>query len=198
MKQFKLLSFVCCLMLAVVVSSCLSDDDNNQNTGLTNAEKALCYTVVAGDYSGKLMYYNIEQKIDTVDIAWRIPSDSILTVLQFPSAAVAGCVSSEPLKEALLEQPAQPLNCYIGFISASPVEFLINPLPLTYNLHYSDADHQVQLLFYVNNTYSFGTYDATTKRLGLQLLVGALYVDGQQSSYLSRNALFVFQSNPKE
>ena len=181
----------------VAVSSCLSDDDNNQNTGLSKAEIAQCFSVVGGDYIGNLRYYNAEQKIDTVDIAWRIPSDSILVIPQFPSAAVAGSISSAPLREALIEQPAQPLNCYIGFISMSPLEFLINPQTLTYNLNYSGGDHKVQVLFYLNNTYSFGTYDATTKQLGLQLIVGALYIDGQQSSYLTRNAPYIFLSNPK-
>ena len=79
----------------------------------------------------------------------------------------------------------------------SPIEFLINPQTLTYNLNYSGSDHKVQVLFYVNNTYSYGTYNASSRELGMQLIIGALYIDEKQSTYMTTDVPLIFISDTK-
>ncbi|MBQ9649171.1 MAG: DUF4840 domain-containing protein [Prevotella sp.] len=200
MKSLKFLSWACCLAGALTVVSCLSDDDdnnNNQSKGLSASEKALCFAAVGGDYTGKLYFYDASRERDSVDIDWYIPSDSVMTVPKFPSKALAGCISNSALKEALEAAPDQPLNCRIGFINMSPIEFLINPQTLTYNLNYSGSDHKVQVLFYVNNTYSYGTYNASSRELGMQLIIGALYIDEKQSTYMTTDVPLIFISDTK-
>ena len=111
--------------------------------------------------------------------------------------AVANGITYAPLREALSEQPDQTLNCYIGFVSASPIEFLINPWTLTYNVTYDGEEHKVQVLFYVYSAYSFGSYDATSQELTMKIVEGALYVDGKQSPYLASDLPIVFKSGKK-
>ena len=199
MKQFKVLSWACCIAGALTVVSCLSDNDDssNQSSGLTASEKALCFTAVKGDYTGKLYFYDSSRARDSVDISWSIPSDSMMTVPLFPSKALAECISNSALKEALEAAPDQPLDCRIGFVNMSPVEFLVNPYTLTYNLNYSGADHKVQVLFYGNTTYSYGTYDSTSHELGVQIIIGALYIDEKQSTYMTTDVPLIFISDSK-
>ena len=54
-----------------------------------------------------------------------------------------------------------------------------------YTLHYEDGDHLVRVVFYINNIYSFGTFDATSRELMLKIIPGALYVDGKETSYFT-------------
>jgi hypothetical protein len=201
MKRVNYLFAVCCLMAASVFSSCLSsDDDNNTGNGLTKSQIDLCAATVRGDYQGQLIYYspdtnNPEDITDTLNIVWRIPNDSTLYVPNFPTRLLANQITYEPLKLALMEQPDVPLNCYIGFIYADPIEFLINPIVLDYDLHYANADHKVQVLFYYNSYDSFGRYDSSSRQLKLQIIEGAIYVDGMQTTYLSPIPfLFISQS----
>ena len=203
MKQFKFLSAVCCMVAVAAFSSCLfSDDDDDTDKSLTPTQVAQCFATIGGDYQGKLIYYaagsaKVAEAIDTLDISWSIASDSTLVIHQFPAEAVANGITYAPLREALAEQPGKTLNCYIGFVSASPIEFLINPWTLTYNVVYEGEEHKVQVLFYVYSAYSFGTYDATTKELMMKIVEGGLYIDGKQSAYLSSDIPIVFKSEKK-
>jgi len=204
MKQFKFLSALCCMVVAVAFSSCLfDDDDDDSNKSLTPTQVSQCFAIVGGDYQGKLLCYVSEsakmaEAIDSLDITWSIPSDTILVIHQFPAKSLANSITYAPLREALVEQPDQTLKCYIGFVSTSPIEFLINPWTLTYNVTYDGEEHKVQALFYVYSAYSFGSYDATTQELTMKIVEGALYIDGKQSSYLPSDIPIVFKSGKKK
>ena len=187
-------------MAALCVTSCLNNDDNdNSQTGLTPAEKALCYSTLAGDYTGDLLYMAVDESerteaVDTIDGRWYIPTDSTLIITDFPSALLAEHVSQPPLKEALADAPDQTIKCQVYYTQLTPIEFLVNPYPLTYTLNYGGGTHEVQVYFYANNAYSFGSYDPTEKKLFIKIIEGVIYVDGQQTNYLTSTPfLFVAQ-----
>ena len=191
MKTRSLFTILFCCVAAVCVTSCINnDDDDNSSQALTKAEIAQCYMTVGGNYTGDLFYLTtsadgITESIDTLVGKWNIPTDSTLIITEFPSKVLAESVSYSGLKEALAEAPNQVIQCRIQFVEKSPVEFLVNPYALEYTLHYEDGDHLVRVVFYINNIYSFGTFDATSRELMLKIIPGALYVDGKETSYFT-------------
>ena len=191
MKTRSLFTILFCCVAAVCVTSCINnDDDDNSSQALTKAEIAQCYMTVGGNYTGDLLYLttsadDMTEDVDTLVGKWNIPTDSTLIITDFPSKVLAEYVSYPGLKEALAEAPDQVIKCRIQFVEKSPVQFLVNPYVLEYTLHYGDGDHQVRVAFYINNIYSFGTFDATSRELMLKIIPGALYVDGKETSYFT-------------
>jgi hypothetical protein len=77
-------------------------------------------------------------------------------------------------------------------MQVSPITFLLNPVSPSYQLTYGGATHKVQVAFYINNYSSYGFYDTSKKMMEFQLVEGAIFVDGQQTSYLGNGVSFVF------
>ena len=116
MKTIRIFTFAS-LLAAVSLTSCLKDD-NNSNSGLSDAEKQYCATVVKGNYTGSLIYAaknikDVTDVTDTVAVSWSITNDSTLTIHKFPSRLLAEQVSDEALKSAIAEYPDQDINCRI-------------------------------------------------------------------------------------
>lgn len=203
MKTKHLISIMSCCLTALCITSCLNSDDNNKSSwALSKAEIAQCFQTVAGNYTGDLLYRaksddGRSEQIDTLDASWYIPTDSTLFITNFPGKVLAEYVSNQALKEALASAPDQVVKCQIGFLQTSPVEFLINPYTIEYNLQYSGSQHKVHVVFYANNTYSFGALDLTSKELMVKIIPATLYVDGQQTSYLTSSQL-IFLSKKHE
>ena len=80
----------------------------------------------------------------------------------------------------------------------SELSFLVNPKTPAYNLNYGGKDHKVQVAFFVNNYSSFGSYDLTKKVMSMQIIEGAIFLDGNQTAYLKEGVPFVFVSTKKE
>lgn len=202
MKTRHLVSILFGCLAALSVTSCLStDDDNNNNSPgyLTKAQVAQCYQIIAGNYTGNLLYEaksadGLSTQVDTVKTSWYIPNDSTLFITGFPAKAVAEYVSNQPLKEALAKAPDQVLRCQMVFTAMTPIQFLVNPYTLEYNLEYSGSQHKVHIAFYANNTYSFGYYDTDTKALMVKMIPAALYVDEKITSYLTSAQLICFSN----
>lgn len=199
MKKTTLFAIAFGCLTALGLTSCLDDDNNNNNSSrtLTPTEVAQCYSLVKGHYQGDMLYRavnpdNALDQTDTVSVSWNIPNDSTLIIENFPAKALAEAVTSKAVKEVLAEAPAQEIKCFIGFISVSPVQFLIYPYTLDYALHYGDKDHKIQVAFYVNTTYSYGSYDATDNSLVLQIIAASIYEDGTQVEYLTSATPFCF------
>lgn len=194
MKQLQRVAFwLCCLALGATVA-CETDDEQRD---LTPEEKAQCLAAVGGEYAGKVIYAapnvsNPTDKTDTLALQWNIPNDSTLIFPHFPTRALAQNVKDAELKAALLAAVPPTLTCRIGFIRVSPVLFLINPIAPSFQLHYGGMEHTVQVAFYVNNSYSFGSYDTAQKILRMQLIEGAIYVDGVLTDQLSEPLALVF------
>ncbi len=200
----KLLSAITLIMMAsLMLNACLGDDDSTSDyQGLSAQEKAQCLSLVKGDYKGSMIYYatnesNLSDLIDTLDISWSIIDDSTMIVKQFPVRLLASDVTNSTLKEAIEALPDDDLECRIGFVKVSPVQFLVNPRTFTYQLTMDGASHQVQLVFLANNVYSFGGYDASTRLMEMKIIEAAIYVDGARSAYLATNTPFLFISEAK-
>lgn len=198
MKALKTFFMLCCCMAAVTFTSCLNDNDDNQR--LTPEERMAAFQTIKGGYTGKLIYAKPNptgntNKNDTLDVNWRIDTDSTLTIANFPSAPLAAYITNEEISGLIAKQPAQSLKCLIGIYDNSPVKFLINPKTLVYDgLEYGGKAHKLEIVFYINNTYSFGGYDTfsnkgetdKTPTMFMQILIGGIYVDGQLNSDLLR------------
>lgn len=198
MKATKFLSIVFCCLAAVSVTSCLGDDSKDNNA-LTDQEKAQCLAVVKGDYTGKLVYPTTETKdgkavSDTIDAKWSIASDNKLIIKAFPTRLLAEHVTDSTVKEALASANDIDIECYIGFINVSPVQYLINPQTPSYTVNYGDKEHKIQVPFLASNYYSFGSYDQTQNLMEMQIIEAGLYIDGQLTDYLTTSIPFAFYS----
>jgi hypothetical protein len=203
MKAIKLFSVACCVA-AVCLTSCIGDNDSDVKS-LTKAEIATCLNAVKGTHLGRVIYSAPTVKDvnheDSVDISWTIATDSTMTIHDFPARLLAHNIDSvqgKALRTALMQAPDQDIECYIGFIDVNPVSWLINPQTATYTLNTGDGEHKVQVAFYVNSSYSGGVYSPSNKnKFAMEIIEGAIYMDGKLTSYLSKKTPFLFIRNEK-
>ncbi|SHK57034.1 protein of unknown function [Xylanibacter ruminicola] len=198
MKNLKFLTAVCCTAAMVLTTSCLNDS-NDSSSEMTKEQVAYCLAKVKGNYTGNLIYLaknikDVKDNTDTLKINWSITNDSTMTIKNFPTRLLASNISDEKLKAALAEQPDQDIECRIGFINTSPVQYLINPKSPSYTVNHDGKDHKIQVAFYVNSTNSFGTYNETKKELYMQIIEGAIFMDDKQTAYLSDVTPFAFEA----
>ncbi len=188
-------------LTALCVTSCLGDDtsDNDSQT-LTKAQIAQCFQTVAGSYSGYL-YYEAKSNdgyttvVDSLGASWYIPTDSTLIITDFPAKALAEYVSYQPLKAALAEAPDKMVNCKTWYLKTSPIELLVNPYTIEYDLEFDGKQHKVHVVFYANNTYSFGVYDSGSNSMVVKIIPAVIYVDEKQTSYLTSSQLIFFSNS---
>ena len=197
MKKIKLVTMACCVA-AMGLTSCMNDSDDSGRE-LSKEELAYCLNTVKGTYQGDLIYIaknvkDISDKTDTLKISWNIVNDSTMTIKNFPTRLLTDNISDEKLKAALAEAPNQDIECRIGFINSSPVQYLINPKAPSYNINHDGAEHKIQVAFYANSTNSFGSLNQTKKVLYMQIVEGAIYMDGKQTAYLTDAIPFAFEA----
>lgn len=197
MKKIKLVTMACCVA-AMGLTSCMNDNDDSGRE-LSKEELAYCLNTVKGTYQGDLIYIaknvkDISDKTDTLKISWNIVNDSTMTIKNFPTRLLAENISDDKLKAALAEAPNQDIDCLIGFINASPVQYLINPKAPSFNINHDGKDHKIQVAFYANSTGSFGSFNQTKKVLYMQIVEGAIYMDGKQTAYLTTANPFAFEA----
>lgn len=188
MRKIKFFGFFLSAVLMVFgMTSCLNSDDDNSKS-LTPDQIQQCYYSVMGPHLGKLVYItgrtdNGNNKTDSIQASWNITSDSTLVMNNVSAKAIASAIDTtttehKEIRKAILAQPSKPMNCYIGFVNTNPIQWLINPTGITYNVNYGGKDHEVKILFYANNSYSFGQFNSTSKIMQLQVLVYGAYIDG--------------------
>jgi len=197
MKAFKLLSVVFALFVVAGFTSCLDDDDDND--GLTPSEISQCFQAIRGTHQGNLIYTvrnenNTEYLTDTLDIEWSVNSDTTLTISSFPTRLLATYISDNIMKEALTAASNQDINCGIEFLNSSPVQFLINPKAPSYKVNYNGSECTVQIAFYTNNYASFGSYDISKDFFEMQIVAGAVYVNGQLTQQFQTLLPFIFEA----
>ena len=188
MKKLTFIAFIGCIMAALSFTSCNSDSDNSYQ-GLTEAEVQQCFLATRGLYNGKVVFLaenkaNVNDKMDTLNVNWEITTDSTMTISNFPVKALAEKIThNNELKEAVSKLSPRTLNCVIQYVYVTPLQFLIGPANLDYELEYGGTTHKVQFRFFWNN-YSFGQYVSSAKHpMEMQIWAAALYVDGNQTSY---------------
>jgi hypothetical protein len=200
MKTIRIFT-IASLLAAMSLTSCLKDSDGN-NSGLTPAEKEYCATIVKGNYTGSLIYAaknikDVTDVTDTIDVSWSIANDSTMTIHNFPSRLLAEYISDDDLKSAIAEYPDQDINCVIGFITRDPIQWLINPIAPCYKVQFEGAEHNIYVGFYVNSTNSFGRYTATSKKIEMQIVEGAIFMDNKETGYLKSAVPFAFEAEKK-
>lgn len=201
MKTKQLVSIMIGCLTALCVTSCLGDDTSESDSQtLTKAQIAQCFMTVAGNYTGKL-YYEVKSSdgyatiVDSLDTSWYIPTDSTLIITDFPAKVVAELVSYQPLKAALAEAPNKMVNCKTWYLKTSPIELLVNPYTIEYDLEFDGKQHKVHVVFYANNTYSFGVYDSGSNSMVVKIIPAVIYVDEKQTSYLTSSQLIFFSNS---
>lgn len=200
MKNLKFTSMMLAALAAVCVTFTSCDDDDDSQRSLTPQEQQTAFNAVKGDYSGKLVYTITDSKTgkyrnDTIATSWSIQSDSVMTVRQFPVAALANNITDSVARKALLAEAPQDLTCAIGFIRVEPSTFLVNPVAPTFNITYGGKAHKVQIPFYINSYYSFGTVG--NKQLRIQLVMANVYEDGNKTAWLKQAVPFVLIADKK-
>ena len=177
MKTIRIFT-IASMLAAVSLTSCLKDNDDS-NTGLSKAEKEYCANIVKGSYTGNLIYaakniQNVNDVTDTLSVSWSITSDSTLTIHNFPSHLLAENISDKTLKEAIAN--------------------LINPVSPCYKLQFNGAEHKFYVAFYANSTSSFGRYTSSTNKIEMQIVEGAIFMDSNETAYLTQATPFVLET----
>ena len=183
MKKITFIAIVGCIMSAISLTSCNSDSESSYKD-LTAAEIQQCFNATRGNHNGKMIYAalnkaNVADKFDTISI-----NDSTMTIYDFPAKALAEKITGkDELKEALASQPDRTLKCAISYVNANPIQFLVGPSNLTYELNYGGQKHKAEIRFYWN-TYSFGQYSSSSKHpMQMQIWAAQLMIDGNETSY---------------
>jgi hypothetical protein len=196
MKTKQLISMMFGCLAALCVTSCLDSDDNNNNSSntLSKAQIAQCFMTVKGDYAGDLLYLaksedGLTEKVDTLVGKWSIPTDSTLIISDFSAKVLAELVSHTGLKKALAEAPNQDVKCLTRYVNVSPVQFLVSPRTLEYDLFYDGSTHKVHIVFYGENTYSFGSFDAESSEMMVKIIPAYLYVDEKMTNHLTQSQI---------
>lgn len=189
MKKFTLLSIIGCFVAALAFTSCNTESSGSSYEPLTQQEITQCFLLTQGSYNGKMIYpavnkANVTDKYDTVQVAWNIRTDSTMTIYNFPAKAIAEQIQyNEGLKAALESQPNQDINCSILYYVKSPIQFIIGPSNLKYNVEYDGKVHDVEINF-LWQLPSFGMYNSTIERpMQMQILAARMKVDGYETNY---------------
>lgn len=188
MKKFKLLTLFFAAFAALTLTSCLNDDDDN--TGLTAEQIQMAYNATMGLHSGKFYYTTGFDKDgkdvkDSADVSWDVTSDTVMYINNVPAKALASVIADDDIRAAVEKQGPQKIKCYINYINVSPIQWLVNPVSVSFdNVEYNGARHKVTIAFYVNSNYSFGQLitSVTPNIQMMQFIAGALYVNDKINS----------------
>lgn len=188
MKKFKLLTLFFAAFAALTLTSCLNDDDDN--TGLTPEQIQMAYNATRGSHSGKIYYttgFNKDGKDvkDSADVSWNVTSDTVMYINNVPSKVLASVIADDDIRAAVEKQGPQRIKCYINYINVSPIQWLVNPVSVSFdNVEYNGAKHKVTIAFYVNSNYSFGQLITSVNPniQMMQFIAGALYVNDKINS----------------
>ena len=183
---------VICCVAAMGLTSCYYDSDDEYHE-ITPEEIGQCLTAVKGNYTGKLLFEINNPKdrsdyLDTLDIAWSVTADTMFNVKEFPQAVFLDRIADPELKEAMEQAAPAPLKARLAFYQINPINFLVYPASVVYNIEYNGGTHKASLAFWINTSYSYGIYDTTNKTFQMQLMGAGLYLDDNMShSYLVNN-----------
>lgn len=188
MKKFKLLTLLFAAFAALTLTSCLNDDDDN--TGLTAEQIQMAYNATRDSHSGKIIYTTGFDKDgkdvkDSANVSWDITSDTVMYINNVPSKVLASVIADDDIRAAVETQGPQRIKCYINYINVSPIQWLVNPVSVSFdNVEYNGAKHKVTIAFYANSNYSFGQLitSVTPNIQMMQFIAGALYVDDKINS----------------
>ena len=173
------------LLVSASLTSCLGDDEDDNQETMTQATYQKYLTEMAGSYTGKTYYFNIEDggyKADSLDVTAQIlgVGDSLINVSGIPASVLARCVADSAIHQAVAAQPDQRLRMkfYIAAFSQGIVQFGVYPLSVVFDdLEYNGSAHEVAFNFVLYRNV-LGAYTNGTAELNYYL--SDLWVDGRQ------------------
>ena len=194
------------LMAAIIlpsVTSCLDskDDDNNSTPArsLTDSEKSIIMSIIAGDYEGKLYYIKTDQKEDSIYIHYTITaSDSVLRINDFDFKTLErplltwGEEASKTAAQAGLGVIELVLHPYYNqYFSAGDYTFNYSfDKPFYFNFNDGEKDHSIVMTLgqYVDYMYAYETLryynfvEYYSKQMQGNLIIKSMNVDGLQAN----------------
>lgn len=181
---------LCLTAVTWTMTSCFNDDDGNT---ISEQQMKKCIADMAGNYSGKLITGVIQNntltETDTLDNQTWTAGDSKLTFMLFPASQLAKSITDSDIKAAVAasEEMISIEAYYYSFSSVSSTyQFTLAPQTVSISVNYNGGTHELKFPFYQGG-YSYGLGNATTQ--SLQLVVGGMFVDGQQSNFFTEMAL---------
>lgn len=184
---------VCCALAALTFTSC-NNDDNDYSWTLTPEQRQQAFAQARGSYQGRMYFTKAnftsqKDAADSMDVAWIHDTDSTLTFSGFSMEKLAAHIKNKELAEALAKAPVQQLKCRTYYYYANPITFYVSPYVLEYkDLDYAGGKHKVQVVFYRDDTRSFGGFfPGAQMPFQMQIVMSGVAVDGQlMNSYLPR------------
>lgn len=177
----------------------LDEKDNNK---LTPAEVKVAYESVKGEYTG-LLFFNKrkasspEIERDSVPVSVSLNTDTMLTVKDFPTKALAGLLEDGKLKKAIEEAGTTELKCYIGFVGKEPVAMLVNPLPAVFNINYDGKSQQAKAGFVINSKSSFAQVTGKDQLAMVVVKAAGIYMGNHLAASETGNSALFFRLKRK-
>ena len=122
MKHLRfILPVVLCCVVAGLMTSCLND--NNDDNGLSKEEQLQAFQMVAGSYSGNVIFYKntydgmstpTKKDIDTLQASFSLLTDSTAHINNLTLAALANQIKDSKVAEAVMNGTVTttPVNLY--------------------------------------------------------------------------------------
>ena len=172
-------------MVAVTMASCLGDDNEEYDSYFVKAEEyGQLLSQMEGNYQSKLYFYNegitSGNKVDSAVVATRFvgEGDSTVTVSGIPASCLARLMKNEAAKAAVEQAGDQTITgkFYLYQHYEGRIVYVVIPQPLSINVNYGGADHQVVFAMAQANTI-YGEF--VSNRTLFVFRVYNIYVDEQ-------------------
>ena len=199
MKKISVFSMVMVLMMGLSLSSCLKGSDDADKTEKEWEEwvKAVQAEIQAsiGTYSGYMYYRSdeataLQEKMDSVAADWIVRNDSTMDLLAVPTAVLVKQLPErlKDLQTAIAQKGNTNIrvNLVYNYRYRSPLEILVYPEPVKFDVNYENETHEVEIRFYDSekSATSRAQYlqyaDETLVNISLiRLFVQSVYLDGK-------------------
>ena len=199
MKKISVFSIVTVLIMGLSLSSCLKSNDDATSIEKEWEEwvKAVQSEILAsiGTYGGYMYYRSDEatatqEKMDSVAAEWIVRNDSTMDLLAVPTAVLVKQLPEkmQELKTAIAQKGSTNIrvNMIHNYRYHSPLEILVYPEPVKFDINYENGTHEVEIRFYDSekSESSRAQYlqyaDATLVNISLiRLFVQTVSLDGK-------------------
>lgn len=204
MKKITILSILVACFAAISFTSC-DMGGNDYESSFFTVEQQKSYQrqiALAGPYTNMVILYehkndaDVNNQVDSVATTCEpsLYGDSVMTVKNFPIAALAEHISDADLKEAIAkEQPKTIKVRYIALPSTSQTAVPIYACPddIKLNLTYGSAEttHEVKLQFVISasSNGTTGYCEWSSKTLAYLFALNKIYVDGKETNYIKNS-----------
>lgn len=189
MKKMKFLSVLAVVFAALSFTACNSESESY--VAPTATEASAMFAAIGTYHTGTLIYYS-ENKSKLDDVTDSIASyctitsrDSIATIQNFPVNVLSKYISDANLSTAIAKESSQNLRIKLFPYNYNYMTFVANPYDIKCEVTYGGTKHTVLFKFYTNSYLAGIGTSGTSKAFQIQATLGAIYVDSNQTNYLS-------------